>query len=97
MTKKIGTHKICSRGHTFYKSSDCPICPICWKRKKPNPEFPKVSAPAVRALENAQIKNLQDLSKWSVKQLLELHGVGPSSIPILKAALKKKGLSFYEK
>ena len=25
-----GTLKVCSRGHKFDKSSDCPVCPICW-------------------------------------------------------------------
>ncbi len=59
-----------------------------------NNEFPKTSAPAARALANANIKTLKDLSKWTEKELLTLHGIGPSAIPILKAALKKKGLSF---
>ncbi len=57
-------------------------------------EFPKISAPAQRALENAKIKKLKDLAQWSVKELSALHGIGPSSIPILKSALKKKGLCF---
>jgi hypothetical protein len=86
--------KICSRGHRFYKSSDCPTCPICWKRKKPNKEFPKISAPALRALLNAGIITLKDLSKWSEGQIRELHGIGPSTIPKLRIALKKNALSF---
>jgi DNA-directed RNA polymerase alpha subunit len=53
-----------------------------------------LSAPARRALENAGIKTLKQLSKFSEKQILELHGMGPSSIPKLKAELKKEGLSF---
>jgi DNA-directed RNA polymerase alpha subunit len=60
----------------------------------PKSEFPKISAPANRALANAQIKTLKDLSKWTEKELLTLHGIGPSAIPPLKTALKARGLSF---
>jgi hypothetical protein len=31
------------------------------------------------------------------KEILELHGMGPASIPALKNALKEKGLSFKKK
>src|SRR5690606_4091945 len=96
MTK--GLKKTCSRGHTFYKSSDCPVCPICWSnkyRQKNQGEFPdKLSAPALRALLNAQIFTLKQLAQWTVADVLKLHGMGPSSIPILKEALKEKGLQF---
>ena len=97
MISKKGKLKICSRGHKFYKSTDCPVCPICWQRKKPNPEFPKVSAPALRALENAGIKTLKGLSGWTEAEVLELHGMGPSAMPVLRKALKAKGLSFKNK
>ena len=40
-----------------------------------------ISAPAKRALENAQIRTLEDLSKFSENELLALHGIGKSSIP----------------
>jgi hypothetical protein len=61
------------------------------------PEFPKTSAPASRALEHTKIKTLKDLSTWSEKELLALHGIGPSSIPILRKALLEKGLNFRSK
>jgi len=90
------TKKSCSQGHVFYKSSDCPVCPLCWSgkyREKNQGEFPnKLSAPALRALLNAQIYTLKQLSEWTEKDLLELHGMGPSSIPLLKKTLKEKGL-----
>lgn len=57
-------------------------------------ELPHVSAPAMRAFASAKIKNLKDLSKWTEKDLLALHGVGPSAIPALKKALKEHKLSF---
>ncbi|MBP7134375.1 DUF1801 domain-containing protein [Patescibacteria group bacterium] len=56
--------------------------------------FPKMSAPAARALKNAKIVTLKDLSRWSEKELSMLHGMGPSTIPSLRSALKKSGLSF---
>jgi uncharacterized protein YdhG (YjbR/CyaY superfamily) len=62
--------------------------------KDPASEFPKTSKPAERAFANAGIKKLKDLSKWSKEELLTLDGVGPSIIPTLEQALKKKGLSF---
>lgn len=92
--------KTCSRGHRFQKSSDCPVCPICWSgyyREKNKGDFPdKLSAPALRALLNANITSLSKLSRHSKTEILELHGMGPSSMPKLSAALKKKGLSFKE-
>ncbi len=27
---KKGTPTVCSRGHTFLKSSERPVCPTCW-------------------------------------------------------------------
>lgn len=60
-----------------------------------NLEFPRdLSAPTLRALSNAKITTLQKLSLFSEKEILALHGIGPSSIPKLKKALKENDLSF---
>lgn len=56
--------------------------------------FGEISAPARRALASAQIKTLKDLSKWTEKELLEIHGMGPSTLPALRKILKKNSLSF---
>ncbi|MBV9960990.1 MAG: hypothetical protein JO072_01975 [Parafilimonas sp.] len=53
-----------------------------------------LSAPAQRALKNNGITTLKQLAKFSEKDILKLHGIGPSSIPKLKEALKKEGLDF---
>ncbi len=53
-----------------------------------------LSAPAKRALESAGIKNVRQLSKFSKENILELHGIGKTAIPILEAALKENGLAF---
>jgi hypothetical protein len=86
--------KTCVNGHVFEKSSDCPTCPVCEKKKSYSPEFPKLSKPAHRALERAGILKLKDLAKWTEKDLLALHGVGPSAIPPLKIAMKKAAVKF---
>jgi len=87
--------KTCKNGHTFYKSSNCPTCPKCEELKKSKEGFlSALSAPAQRALTSAGISNLKQLSKYSEKEILSLHGVGPSSIPKLKKALNASGLSF---
>lgn len=56
--------------------------------------IPGLSAPAVRALENAGIKTIKQLAKYSEKDILALHGIGPSSILKLKLALAAEKLSF---
>jgi len=93
-----GRPTVCTRGHRFYKSGDRPVCPRCWPgyyRKRPQGEFPAgLSAPALRALRNAKITTLNRLAAHTEAEVLSLHGMGPSSMPKLRAALKAKKLSF---
>ncbi|WP_144900395.1 RNA polymerase alpha subunit C-terminal domain-containing protein [Luteimonas cucumeris] len=90
-----GTLKTCPSGHKYYKSSDCPTCPKCEAQRKPEAGFlSELAAPARRALESKGIATLSQLAKHTEAQVLELHGMGPSSMPKLKDALKAKGLSF---
>lgn len=92
-TKK--TLRTCRNGHHYYKSSDCPVCPTCEKERNTGENFlSEISAPARRALESLGIKTLKQLSKFSEKDVLQLHGFGPGSIPKLKALLKNEGLNF---
>ena len=87
--------KICSKGHRYYKSTDCPTCPFCEAEKKPKDGFLSLlSAPARLALENNEIDTLEKLAGWSEKELLALHGMGPSTIPKLRTALAKAHLKF---
>jgi DNA-directed RNA polymerase alpha subunit len=85
--------RVCPNGHRYYKSSDCPVCPVCETNKIPDAEFLSVlSAPARRALENAGINSIKKLLSRSEAELLRLHGFGPSSLPRLRGYLKKQGL-----
>lgn len=89
------TLRTCKKGHQYYKSSDCPTCPICEEERKPNEGFMiLISAPARRALENAGIKTLKQLSKFSEKEISKLHGMGPNAVGKLQTALKEMGLRF---
>ncbi|ALL22722.1 RNA polymerase alpha subunit C-terminal domain-containing protein [Bacillus tropicus] len=89
------TLRTCEKGHEYYKSSDCPTCPTCEKEKKPQTGFLSLlSSPARNALENHGIHTIEELSKYSEKEILKLHGMGPASLPKLRKALEENGLSF---
>ena len=89
------TIRYCSKGHAYYKSSDCPVCPVCEAEKKPEDAFLSLlGAPARRALENNGITTAEQLSKYSEKEILKLHGMGKSSLPKLRTVLEEKGLAF---
>ena len=95
MTSPIENKRTCKQGHTYYKSSDCPTCPICENERKPSDSFlSSLAAPARRALENNGINNIQKLSQYSEKEILQFHGMGPASLPKLRQALEQEGLSF---
>jgi predicted RecB family nuclease len=83
------------QGHRYYKTSECPACPVCEQQRKPGQGFlALLVAPARRALEQAGIRTLAQLLRKTEIEILELHGTGRSSIPRLKNALKARGLSF---
>ncbi|GIP53624.1 hypothetical protein J42TS3_26590 [Paenibacillus vini] len=89
--------RTCSQGHKYYKSSDCPTCPICEQDSKPADGFlSMLSGPARRALEHHGINSLQILSTYSEKEILKFHGMGPASLPKLRTALQEIGLTFKE-
>ena len=95
MTTSQKNLRTCSKGHSYYKSSDCPTCPTCEQERKPESGFLSLlSAPARRALENNGITTLQQLAAYSEKEILQFHGMGPASLPKLREALKTNGLSF---
>lgn len=56
--------------------------------------LPKISAPALRALEPKKITKLRDLKKFTEKEIAELHGIGPNALGTLKKAMNFAGFSF---
>jgi DNA repair protein RadC len=59
--------------------------------------FDSLAKPAQRALANAGINTLKQLSKLSEEELSSLHGIGPNAIKHLKKALSELDLSFVNK
>lgn len=58
-------------------------------------DFPTtIGAPAMRALHNAKINNLKQLVKYTEKDILALHGMGPKALGVLKSVLRKHKLNF---
>lgn len=57
------------------------------------PDLPKIGAPATRALASVGITRLDELAGRSETELLDLHGVGPRALRILREALAAHGLS----
>lgn len=52
--------------------------------------------PAHRALSQAGLTRLEQVAERRERDLLQLHGVGPKAIRLLKQELEARGLSFAE-
>ena len=57
-------------------------------------DLPKLASPAQRALANANVMSLKDLSKFTEAQIADLHGMGPNAMKTIKRAMKEKAISF---
>ena len=57
--------------------------------------FPKLAAPARRALSAAGYARLDQLAQVSEPDLKKLHGMGPTAIAALREALHERGLAFH--
>ena len=64
------------------------------KKSDSESDFPKLAAPAQRALAGAGYTSLEQLAKVSEDEIKNLHGIGPNVLKQLRAALEAKGLSF---
>lgn len=53
-----------------------------------------LAKPALRALANAGIGNLNELSRLGEDELKRLHGIGPNAVAKLRAAMEASGLRF---
>jgi len=87
--------RTCEKGHTFYKRTDCKSCPTCNQLEKPTSGFlSKVHASVRNALLSKGIDTIEKLAMHTKEDILALHGIGPSSLPIFNKALEEAGLSF---
>jgi len=57
-------------------------------------DLPKLASPARRALQSAGITRLKQLTEITEDELLQLHGMGPNALGVLREALTASGLSF---
>ena len=60
-------------------------------------DFPKLAAPARRALDGAGYTRLEQLSQVTEAEIAKLHDMGPNALKTLRAALAEKGLSFSDR
>jgi hypothetical protein len=50
-----------------------------------------MGAPARNALESLGVMSLDHVTRFSEKELLAIHGVGPKAVAVIKAALHEQG------
>jgi len=62
-----------------------------------NNSFPKLAAPALRALANAKITRLAQLATYTEAEIAALHGIGNNALLTIKKALAEKKLAFKKK
>jgi hypothetical protein len=68
------------------------------QRDQPESNLPSgLAAPARRALAEAGIERLEQLTEISEAEIKALHGMGPNAIAQLRGALDAKGLAFADK
>ncbi len=53
-----------------------------------------LSKPAIRALTGAGYLRLEQFTKLNEAEVLELHGMGPKAMDLIREALTAKGLTF---
>jgi predicted flap endonuclease-1-like 5' DNA nuclease len=58
----------------------------------PPPDLPAIGRPATAALAAAGVTRLEQLTAWTERDLLALHGMGPKAVRILREALAARGL-----
>ena len=53
-----------------------------------------IGGPATRALTLAGYERLEQLTEVTEREVLQLHGVGPKAVRILRERLSERGLAF---
>ena len=55
---------------------------------------PTIGSPATSALHEIGVTYLEELPKYTKKEILGLHGVGPKAVGILEEKLQEQDLAF---
>ena len=53
-----------------------------------------LASPALRALAATNIRTLEDFTRMTESELLQLHGMGPKAIATIREAMRATGLRF---
>lgn len=56
--------------------------------------LPNIGRPAISALAQIGVRNVEELAHYTEREILALHGVGPRAIRILRPAMAAKGVAF---
>jgi len=59
-------------------------------------DLPNIGRPAIRALAQIGVRNVDQLAGYTEREILALHGVGPKAIRILRPVMKELGVEFQE-
>lgn len=90
-----GNKRVCDKGHVFYKSSDCNVCPKYDQIEKPSDGFlSAIASPIRRALLANGVDSIKKLAQYNPELILNFHGIGPGSIPKLEQCLINAGLDW---
>jgi hypothetical protein len=57
-------------------------------------DLPKLAKPAERALYNAGLTSLKQITSFGENELLALHGIGKNAVETLRKSLAEQGLAF---
>jgi hypothetical protein len=55
---------------------------------------PGLSGPALRALAHAGVRSMDDVTRWTERDLGALHGMGPKGVRVLRDAMAASGRQF---
>jgi hypothetical protein len=64
------------------------------KPSDPQTDLPKLAAPAQRALAAVGCNRLEDLTRFTEREVKGWHGIGPNALNQLRSAMEAKGLKF---
>lgn len=62
--------------------------------QKEESDLPKIGAQAMRALASIGVTKLKDLTKFTEEEIMNLRGMGPKVMSLIRPALKANDISF---